>query len=159
MAAPDTVTTTLPRLECACANARRTARVITQLYASYLRPTGLEPAQFALLFAIESAPGATQSALGHALALDKTTLSRNLALLKRDRLIAATPPGKSQDRRERRIRLTPSGVERIACARPYWQRAQHALRDAMPPADWTAILHTLEAATQAAQTAATQAPG
>jgi len=67
----------LPRLACACASLRRTARVVTQLYETELQGTGLRVTQFTLLQALEQMGGAaTQGALGRLLALDATTLSR-----------------------------------------------------------------------------------
>ena len=39
----------LPRLACACANLRRTARVVTQLYEAELQGTGLRVTQLTLL--------------------------------------------------------------------------------------------------------------
>src|SRR5215469_9326929 len=68
---------------CACATLRRAARLVTQLYDEELR-LHLPASQFALLSAIKSRPECTQSMLARMLAFGKTTLSRNLALLRRN---------------------------------------------------------------------------
>src|SRR5690242_10909133 len=98
----DNVLALLP-LPCACANTRRAARAITQVYDAALRPTGLRITQFTLLQVLErtGAP-MTQSALGEVLALDSTTLSRTLRLLEQAKWIRRIAGG---DARERRIEL------------------------------------------------------
>lgn len=68
----------LRTLPCACASVRRLARAMTQVYDRALRPCGLKTAQFTLLQALEEVGPVTQGRLGHALALDSTTLSRTL---------------------------------------------------------------------------------
>ncbi len=73
----------LPRLACACASLRRTARVVTQLYDTELQGTGLRVTQFTLLQALEQMGAGSQGALGRLLALDATTLSRSLPPLER----------------------------------------------------------------------------
>src|SRR5213080_2504071 len=74
----------VPSLPCACANMRRAARAVTQLYDAALRPSGLRITQFTLLRALARAGGPmTQDALGELLAVDSTTLSRTLRQLER----------------------------------------------------------------------------
>jgi hypothetical protein len=53
----------LPDLGCACANLRRAARLVTQLYSHEIGPE-VEPAQFSLLLALHRIPGASQAPLG-----------------------------------------------------------------------------------------------
>ncbi len=79
-AAPDDQ---LTELGCACATARQVARVLTQLYDSRLRSSGIEAPQFALMLTLDNEGPCSQSVLGRRYALDKTTMSRNLRLLQR----------------------------------------------------------------------------
>jgi DNA-binding MarR family transcriptional regulator len=105
---------TLPDFECACATIRRAARLVTQLYDDEMRGT-LEGPQFSLLTAIERRPGVTQNMLARALALDKTTLSRNLGLMVRKGWIER---GSESDFSERGFRLTSIGSALLTSAKP-----------------------------------------
>lgn len=139
----------LPPLECACATVRRASRLVTQLYSGEMRDK-VEPAQFALLSALEYRPGASQAPLGRALGLDKTTMSRNLRVLERNRWIE---PTRAADARERGFRLTPSGRKILSAARPGWSRAQARLRAALQPGEWETVLRLFSKVAEAAAAA------
>lgn len=136
----------LPDLGCACANLRRAARLVTALYSKEMGST-TEPAQYALLSALERKPGLSQTQLGRALGLDKTTLSRNFKVLQKNGWIELAP---SQDKRERGVRLTSAGADVLAAARPGWERAQTKLREALPPGQWENLFTVLAAVTAVA---------
>ena len=139
----------LPDIDCACATARRAARLVTQLYDEELRGH-LEASQFALLSAIEQQSGCNQSMLAKALALDKTTLSRNLSVLERRGWVerqAAT------DQRERGFRLTPAGRGLLKTARPAWKRAQARLQSAMTGEQWDQMRRAFRVFTNASHQA------
>ena len=138
-----TTSKTLPEIGCACASVRRAARLITQLYSREMG-THIEPGQFSLLLAIEQLPGCTQTALGRALGFDKTTISRNLQVLKRNGWIepAAEPVSGH--------RLTATGTKILNEAKPGWERAQAKFRDAMTDNGWQKMLTVFNAAAQAA---------
>jgi DNA-binding MarR family transcriptional regulator len=137
-------------IPCACATVRRAARAVTQLYDSWLRSAGIEGPQFALLSMLERLDGCTQSAMGQRFDLDKTTLSRNLKLLKRNGWIAIAA---GEDARERRVILTPEGRRRLAAAKPAWKKAQEQLRGSMSRGEWNRVGQLLNALTRAAQVA------
>ena len=59
---------------------------MTQLYDAHLRPHGLESPQFALLSLLAAAGPTSQAAIGQRFGYDKTTLSRNLKVLRETRL-------------------------------------------------------------------------
>jgi DNA-binding MarR family transcriptional regulator len=122
----------LPDLGCACANIRRAARLVTQLYSEEMS-LHVEPAQFALLSALSRLPGASQAPLGLALGLDKSTLSRNLRLMRRNGWIE---PVCAEDRRARGYHLTPAGKRILTSAIDGWTRAQTKLRAALRPGEW-----------------------
>jgi DNA-binding MarR family transcriptional regulator len=136
----------LPDSACACATLRRAARLVTQLYDKELR-SHLPASQFALLSAIAKRPKSTQSALARTLAFDKTTLSRNLALLKKNGWIEYTA---TNDQRERGVRLTAAGADLLAAAKPGWRRAQRRLQSAMTAAQWNAMWRVLRDVTNSA---------
>jgi DNA-binding MarR family transcriptional regulator len=138
-------------IPCACATIRRASRVVTQLYDGWLRAHGIEGPQFALLAMLERLGECNQATLGQRFDLDKTTLSRNVRLLRQKGWIAALP---GRDARERRIRLTTAGRRRLARARPAWREAQRHLRSSLRTLDWDTMLTVLNDVTRAARHAA-----
>jgi DNA-binding MarR family transcriptional regulator len=135
----------LAEIACVCATLRRAARLVTQLYDEELRPH-LPASQFALLSAIESRPGCNQSMLARMLAFDKTTLSRNLGLMRRNGWIE---PATADGQREH-VRLTEDGTKLLAVARPGWRRAQNRLRSTMSDAQWNAMWRVIREVTNGA---------
>jgi DNA-binding MarR family transcriptional regulator len=113
--------------DCLCLHSRRTTRLLTQFYDDALRPTGLRITQFLLLAAIDQAQPVAHQPLADILGMDRTTLTRNLALLDRDGL--AVIARSKADKRENHIRLTPSGRRAVQRAMPYWQEAQQQILD------------------------------
>ena len=135
-------------LPCACANMRRAARAMTQLYDAALRPSRLRITQFTLLQVLErTGEPMTQGALGDLLALDTTTLSRTLRPLERAKWIRRVEGG---DARERRIELATQGRRVLERATPAWERVQRRLRTRLGQRGWVA----LQALSAAAVTAA-----
>ena len=119
--------TSIPALLCASATMRRSARAVSQLYAAEFNGL-LEGPQFSLLMLLHKNPGTSQASLVEQLALDKTTLSRNLNLMNRKQWIE---PVAGSDRRQRGYQLTGEGKKLLDQARPAWQRAQTRLRTAL----------------------------
>ncbi len=115
----------LPLLPCACANLRRATRAVTRLYNGELQRYGIEITQFTLLMALDRVGEISQGKLGKLLALDSTTLTRMLELLKKRGWIQEK---EGHDRRFRMIRLTTAGRAKFAQSLPHWKRAQDRLR-------------------------------
>src|SRR6266566_565570 len=90
-------------LPCACQNLRRLSRIVTRIYDQELRRAGIEITQFGLLTALAQAGEVNQKRLSAGFAMDSTTLTRTLALLRRQGWIQVKP---GKDRRERVFRLT-----------------------------------------------------
>ena len=132
----------LPEIDCACASVRRAARLITQLYSREMG-TRIEPGQFSLLLAIEQFPGCTQTALGRALGFDKTTVSRNLQVLKRKGWIEPAAPASG-------YRLTRQGQKIQSEAKPGWERAQAKFQSAMTGDGWKKMLRVFDTAAEMA---------
>lgn len=108
---------------CLCSKTRKAARAVTRFYDRHFAGTGLEPAQFTILVGIRLAePAATAQLAGH-LGLDRTTFTRNLAVLQRDGLVTVE---RGEDARQRLISLTPEGRRKLKAAIPRWEEAQHA---------------------------------
>lgn len=141
--------TGLTDFSCACATARQVARLVTQLYDSRLRVTGIEAPQFAMLMTLEQQGPASQVDLSKRFALDKTTVSRNLKLLERHGWIEASP---SRDKRKRQFALTVEGRNRLAAAKPEWKKAQAELRSGMTAEQWQEMFRAFRTVADAAQT-------
>jgi DNA-binding MarR family transcriptional regulator len=126
----------LPTLPCACANLRRAARAVTQLYDRELRATGLGVTQFTLLQALSRVGEVSQGRLGNALAIDSTTLTRTLGNLRRAGWIAIRP---GTDMRVRLISVTASGRRQLERSYPAWERAQERLRGLLGDQRWETL--------------------
>jgi DNA-binding MarR family transcriptional regulator len=96
-------------------NFRQVTRVVTAHFDDALRPTGLRATQLNLLVLIEGAFATTVTDLAAILAMDRTTLTRNLKLLRARGLVEAD-----------RIALTSKG-RKAAAALPLWEIAQAAI--------------------------------
>lgn len=116
------------RSQCVCINLRRMSRTISQIYDDALAPSGLKITQFCLLRAIDRLGPSTVGALADDQELDRTTLTRNLALLERDGLIEQSP---GADKRTSLARLTRAGSAAITRALPHWEHVQGELRRAL----------------------------
>jgi DNA-binding MarR family transcriptional regulator len=109
--------------------------VLTRLYDEALRPLGIQATQLTLLNAVAlcdeagDGQGAVMSHLADVLAMDLTTLSRNLRPLEKSRLISITPL--PTDRRVRVARLTNSGQRLIENALPLWRHAHQRVVEAL----------------------------
>ena len=124
-------------LPCVCANLRRAARIVSQRYDQYLRPSGLKGTQFTLLQALAIAGNAPQGRLGAILGLDSTTLTRTLALLRAKGWVQAKP---GKDRRQIRLSLSAEGKRKYQRALHHWQSAQNDLRRVLGEAGWKQIM-------------------
>jgi DNA-binding MarR family transcriptional regulator len=139
-------TQSLPKLPCLCANFRRAARSLTQLYEEALRPLRLRTTQFTLLQALELAGEVTQGQLCHLLSMDSTTLTRTLEILARRGWIAKRS---GKDRRERLISLAARGKEQLRRATPAWEAVQQRVRQQLPQGHWDRLMRTTYELTQA----------
>jgi DNA-binding MarR family transcriptional regulator len=133
---------------CACFNLRKAARAVTQLYDDALRPTGLRVTQFSLLAVLAALRSARMTELAEAAVMDRTTLTRNLALLEREGLIRIS---EGADARVREVTLTPAAEERLAKAMPYWQKAQDRLTQELGRTRADRLLGDLSVAVAAAR--------
>jgi len=133
-------------LPCACQNLRRLSRVVTRIYDQELRKAGLEITQFGLLTALSLLGEANQKRLSAGFAMDSTTLTRTLGLLRKQGWVH-TKRGK--DRRERLVSLTKEGKRQLAIAQPYWERAERRLQKELGGGDMKNMKETVSRMTEA----------
>jgi DNA-binding MarR family transcriptional regulator len=133
-------------LPCACQNLRRLSRVVTRIYDQELRRAGLEITQFGVLTALAAMGEANQKRLGAGFAMDSTTLTRTLGLLRKQGWVRAR---RGKDRRERLFSLTEAGRQQMAMAQPHWERAERRLRKELGDAGWKKMKVTVSRITEA----------
>ena len=132
-----------------CANFRRTARALTQVYEEALRPLGLRATQLTILQALSRAGEVSQGQLGEMLAMDSTSLTRTLAIMTRKGWIAER---RGEDRRERRIRLSAAGEAKLRRAMPVWEKVQSRLRGKLGEQKWGSLLQLTHHVTEISRT-------
>ena len=126
--------------QCACFNSRRAARAVTRFYDDMLAPTGLKATQLTMLGAISIAGTPRMSELAEMLALDKTTLTRNLKLLEAAGLITIVA---GADRRARVVALSQEGEAALERALPLWKEAQRRLVEHLGDDAWRGFVGVL----------------
>lgn len=127
--------------DCVMHNLRSAAREVTRRYEEHLRRHDLTGGQFSTLAALSQHPGLTLGRLAGALAMDRTTLTRNLKPLIGRGLIADAPD--KEDGRIRRLALTEAGKAALARALPDWTVAQEESRKRLGAGDWADLRRTL----------------
>jgi DNA-binding MarR family transcriptional regulator len=133
--------------ECLNFNLRKADRVVSQAFDKAIAGSGLKSTQFMLLNGVARTDGAGISALAEAMVMDRTTLSRNLAPLERDGLIAVVP---GEDRRTRTVEITAKGRRVLEKTLPLWHTAQRRLTRAIGAGEATRLLEQLRAVVGAA---------
>src|SRR6516225_4664297 len=137
-------------LPCACQNLRRATRAVTRIYDQELEKAGLEITHFSLLTALALSGRANQKRLSAGFAMDSTTLTRTLRLLRRQGWVRVR---RAKDRRERLFSLTPAGRRQMIEAQPHWERAEAELRQRLGSTVWKTMKQTVS------QMAEATAPG
>ncbi len=131
----------LPR--CLARASLMATRAVTRAYNAFLREAGLPVTQFSLLSTIKLGSYASLSDVAGSLALERTTLLRNLAQLEAAGLVVPVERGTAGTGRGKRYRLTPEGEAAFDQARPLWLQAQQAFTSALGPEDAAEIGRTL----------------
>ena len=119
---------------CTCVTLRRASRAITQVYDLALAPVGLLVTQFSLLRAVERLAEPSITALAGRMALDRSTLTRNLSVLADEGLLRIAKRG-----RTRTVTLTPKGMARIAQGLELWRQAEARVSKELGPKILAAI--------------------
>lgn len=121
---------------CLCLHAQRAARALARRFDEALRAFGITNGQFSLLMALNRPEPPTIGAVASLLAMDRTTLTANLKPLQRRELLTVSVD--PEDRRGRRLALTPVGMALLARALPAWvethARIEESLIDIEPNA-------------------------
>jgi DNA-binding MarR family transcriptional regulator len=116
--------------QCVCTAARRRSRELTRLFEKAMRGSGVRGTQFTLLATLVQTGPLPTTRLADFQGLERTTLTRNLARLVRDGFVRID---EGEDRRVRKVAITPAGEEAARRAYPFWKKAQDAALAAAPP--------------------------
>lgn len=107
---------------CLLSAVRKLSRIVTSIYDDELRPHGIKGSQLNLLVVIAKAGPVRRSAIGRHAAIDRSTLTRNLAVMAANGWIEEVTA--QADGRGHPLRITKDGQQLIEDASPAWQRAQ-----------------------------------
>ena len=136
---------------CVCSQLRRASRAVTNYYDSLLgEVSGLRVSQAIVLVVLYLAGPQTINELAELMALDRTTIGRNLRPLAQQDLLTLTP---GNDQRTRMVTLTVAGKEAILRILPQWEQAQAHMVSSMGEEQVTAFLAQLSIAAAQAQDA------
>jgi len=137
--------THLPMLPCMCASFRRTTRALTSFYEEALRPAGLRATQLTILQVLLLAGEVSQRRLGEMLAMDSTSLTRTLAIMRRRGWVGER---RGKDHRERLLRLSRGGAAKLKRVTPIWDKVQARLTRKLGKRGWKNLLRLTHQVTE-----------
>jgi DNA-binding MarR family transcriptional regulator len=111
---------------CLLTRTRRLSRLVTNTYDQALRPFGVNAPQFSLLVLIAKFGPASRAEIGRVNYQDRSTLTRNLALLQAEGWVEEL---KTDAGRSRPIAISSKGSQLLASAAPAWRQAQAEVRN------------------------------
>jgi DNA-binding MarR family transcriptional regulator len=129
-------------LGCTCMRLRKASRRVTQIYDRSLELAGMTVTQYALLGHLARFDGIGIGALAEKLAMDPTTLTRNLRPLERQAFVTMRPD--RHDKRSRCLHLTAVGRAAFENAKPAWVRAQRHIEKVLGGAESSALNAALD---------------
>jgi DNA-binding MarR family transcriptional regulator len=110
---------------CLLTRTRRLSRLVTNTYDQALKSFGVNAPQFSLLVLISKFGPASRAEIGRVNYQDRSTLTRNLALLLAEGWVRETP---TEGGRSRPIEISTKGRQLLALAAPAWRDAQAEVR-------------------------------
>ncbi|HLL26479.1 MAG TPA: MarR family winged helix-turn-helix transcriptional regulator [Xanthobacteraceae bacterium] len=114
--------------QCLGLASRQAARAVTRVFERHFKGSGLRSTQFSLLVQLMRRGALTIGALARHLGVERTTLTRNIALIEKRGLVDSKP---GNDARERIVAITKKGQAAVAKALPRWRQAQESAAGAI----------------------------
>lgn len=127
---------------CVGQKSRNAARLLTRRFDNALRPVGLTGSQYSMLAVIALTQDKTHTELAAHMALDRTTLIRNLKPLEREGWVVVSDEGY---RRARSVDITDLGVAKLSEALPLWREIQETIKKELGEEAWCSVHHAMEA--------------
>ena len=124
-------TTLFVRDTCLCLHLQRAARALARRFDDALRPLGLTSGQYSMMMSLNRPEPPNVGSVASLLSMDRTTLTAALKPLQRRDLVTVMVD--DEDRRGRRLRLTPAGRALLARALPVWGRTHAEIERLLPP--------------------------
>jgi DNA-binding MarR family transcriptional regulator len=138
-------TTLLVRDACLCLHLQRAARALARRFDDAFRPLGLTSGQYSLMMSLNRPEPPSIGSVAALLAMDRTTLTAALKPLQRRALVLVMVD--PDDRRSRRLKLTPAGRALLARAVPVWRRTHAEIERLLAPAGAERLRRDLHALT------------
>ncbi len=107
--------------DCIAVRVRLINRVVTAIYDEALRPNGLRVSQANILVAVARIGEARPADVCRLLRIEKSTLSRDVEVMKSKRWLESDPPDGG---RKQVLRITPLGLELLVRSQNAWESAQ-----------------------------------
>ena len=126
------------------ANAAKIHPKKTRVYDRALEPAGIRTSQFSILARLLEEGPLSVTHLAGRLAMDRTTLARDLRPLERRGLVSVSV---GSDRRVRMAALTAAGHRLVDDVRPLWKQVQREVRAELGPDRVGRLMAELRAAT------------
>jgi DNA-binding MarR family transcriptional regulator len=135
--------TRIVQANCLCLHVQRASRAIGRMFDDAFRPYGLTNFQFSLLMMLNRPSPPTIGTLAENLAMDRTTMTANLKLLERRRLL--TVRRDDNDSRVKLVTLTSAGHSLLAKCVERWQAANDAMRTRVSANELSSLYANLDA--------------
>jgi len=130
---------------CLCLHLQRAARSLARRFDEALRPFDLTSGQYSMMMSLNQPEPPSIGSIASLLSVDRTTLTAALKPLQRRGLVAVTVD--ANDRRSRRLKLTPVGRALLASAVPVWRRTHAKIESLVPRAGADRLRRDLRALT------------
>ena len=122
--------------ECLAMRSRLIGRTIKSIYDDALRPVGVTAGQLNILAVVLRVAPVSPGDAARLLNIEKSTMSRNVALMKRNGWLAIDA---GQSARIQELRITRAGREILKKAEPHWRTAQSRANEMIGPGGTEAI--------------------
>lgn len=126
---------------CLCHHVRKAARSLTKIFDRALQPCGLNYSQFNMLVVISTLEPVPAPDISKRMAMDRTTLSRNIKSLK---IAGYAESIGGAGRRASIVTLTPAGHAVLAKGSALWRDAQRDFTKQLGPGRAGQLLDILE---------------
>ncbi len=113
---------------------------MTQRYERAFNKSGLKATQFSVLVTARNNDGILMTKMARWLGMDRTSLTRTLNIMVEKGLVTVKT---GDDKRERRISITPKGVEVLEDAVVIWQNVQSEIVESLGREKWASLLSGL----------------
>jgi DNA-binding MarR family transcriptional regulator len=125
---------------CVTLNCLRASRALVRRLDAALAPLGLSAQQFSAIAVLAGHGKASTSKLAELLGADRTTVTRNMTILRKKGLVEQVP---HEDQRVNALQLCAAGRKMFDEAMPLWRSAQKAALARLGDVDPDALLATL----------------